>query len=68
MEQPKFFPVYLTTESSQLIVAALRKLPHDQVHELVMDIVAQANKALEPEQPAAEPTYETDAPVEALVE
>lgn len=65
MEQPKFFPIYLTTESSQLIVAALRKLPHDQVHELVMDIVAQANKALEP---AAEPTYETDAPVEALVD
>lgn len=67
MEQPKFFPIYLTTESSQLIVAALRKLPHEQVHELVMDIVAQANKALEPE-PAAEPTYETDAPVEALVD
>jgi hypothetical protein len=59
MEQPKFFPIYLTTESSQLIVAALRKLPHEQVHELVMDIVAQANKALEPE-----PTYETDTPVD----
>ena len=62
MEQPKFFPIYLTTESSQLVVAALRKLPHEQVHELVMDIVAQANKALAP--PAAEPTYETDTPVD----
>jgi hypothetical protein len=67
MEQPKFFPIYLTTESSQLIVAALRKLPHEQVHDLVMDIVAQANKALEPEQPAAVPVEE-DAPVMALVD
>ena len=61
MEQPKFFPIYLTQQSCELALAALRKLPHDQVHELVMDIVAQANKALEPE-----PTYETDTPVEAV--
>lgn len=43
-----FFPVHLTKESCDLIVAALRKLPHEQVHELVVDIVAQANAALAP--------------------
>ena len=65
MEQPKFFPIYLTQQSCELALAALRKLPHDQVHELVMDIVAQANKALEP---AAGAPVEEDAPVEALVD
>lgn len=44
---PKFIPIYLTVEATQLVVAALRKLPHEQVHELVLDIVAQANKAQE---------------------
>jgi len=62
MEQPKFFPIYLTQQSCELALAALRKLPHDQVHELVMDIVAQANKALEPA------PVEDDAPVEVPVE
>jgi hypothetical protein len=68
MEQPKFFPIYLTQQSCELALAALRKLPHDQVHDLVMDIVAQANKALEPEQPAAEASFETVAPVVELVD
>jgi len=58
-----FFPVQLTKESCELIVAALRKLPHEQVHDLVMDIVAQANKALEPKQPAPVPVAE-EAPVD----
>ena len=42
-----FFPVQLTKESCELIVAALRKLPHEQVHALVVDIATQVNKALE---------------------
>lgn len=44
----KFLTIHLTKESCDLIVAALRKLPHEQVHELVVDIVAQAHKALDP--------------------
>jgi len=44
---PKFIPIYLTVEATQLVVAALRKLPHEQVHDLVLDIVAQVNKAQE---------------------
>jgi hypothetical protein len=57
---PKFIPIYLTVEATQLVVAALRKLPHEQVHELVMDVVAQANKAQE------EPQKPDDTEVEVV--
>ena len=39
-----FLDIKLTAESCNLIVSALRKLPHEQVHELVMDMIAQANQ------------------------
>jgi hypothetical protein len=46
----KFIPIYLTVEACNFIIAALRKLPHEQVHELVVDIAAQSSKAqVEPE-------------------
>lgn len=38
-----FLPIHLTEESISLIIGALRKLPHEQVHDLVMDIAAQAD-------------------------
>jgi hypothetical protein len=38
---PKFIPIYLTVESVEFVIAALRKFPHEQVHELVIDIAAQ---------------------------
>lgn len=49
----KFLPIYLTAEACNFIIAALRKLPHEQVHDLVIDIAAQSSKAQvqpEPEQ------------------
>jgi hypothetical protein len=42
----KFLPIHLTEESINLVIAALRKLPHDQVHDLVMDIATQRDQAL----------------------
>ncbi|CAB4145872.1 hypothetical protein UFOVP474_58 [uncultured Caudovirales phage] len=42
-----FLDIKLTAESCNLIVAALRKLPHETVHELVMDMIAQANQQQE---------------------
>lgn len=42
---PKFLPIYLTAEACNFIIAALRKLPHEQVHDLVVDIAAQSSKA-----------------------
>ena len=41
-----FYPIHLTEESINLVIAALRKLPHDQVHDLVMDIATQRDQAL----------------------
>jgi hypothetical protein len=45
--EPKFLDIKLTAESCNLIVAALRKLPHETVHELVFDVIAQANQQQE---------------------
>jgi hypothetical protein len=36
-----FLKIHLTEESCNLIVAALRELPHKLVHELVVDISTQ---------------------------
>jgi hypothetical protein len=44
----KFLPIHLTEESINLVIAALRKLPHDQVHDLVMDIATQRDHAISP--------------------
>lgn len=38
-----FLNVKLTLESIELILKALRKLPHEQVHDLVVDLINQAN-------------------------
>ena len=38
-----FVNIKLTSESIDLIIAALRKLPHEQVHDLVIDLVTQRN-------------------------
>ena len=43
---PTFLPIQLTEESINAVIFALRKLPHDQVHELVMDIATQRDRAL----------------------
>lgn len=43
-----FLPIHLTEESINLVIAALRKLPHDQVHDLVMDIATQRDNAISP--------------------
>ena len=40
-----FYPIQLTEESINAVIFALRKLPHDQVHELVMDIATQRDQA-----------------------
>jgi len=49
--EPKFLDIKLTAESCNLIVAALRKLPHETVHELVFDVIAQANQQQQTETP-----------------
>lgn len=52
---PKFLPIYLTAEACNFIIAALRKLPHEQVHDLIVDIAAQSSKAqVQPEPQQAE--------------
>ena len=38
-----FIDIKLTAESIDMIVMALRKLPHEQVHELVVDLLTQRN-------------------------
>jgi len=38
-----FIDIKLTAESIDMIVMALRKLPHEQVHELVVDLLTQKN-------------------------
>lgn len=38
-----FIDIKLTAESIDMIVMALRKLPHEQVHDLVIDLVTQRN-------------------------
>jgi hypothetical protein len=43
-----FLPIHLTEESINLVIAALRKLPHDQVHDLVMDIATQRDNTISP--------------------
>ena len=55
-----FFPVHLTKESCELIVAALRKLPHEQVHDLVVDIATQANNALTPADAGPDPLVDDE--------
>ena len=57
--EPKFIPIYLTVEAAQLVIAALRKLPHESVHDLVVDIAAQVNNAQE----AAKETEPTEVEV-----
>ena len=49
-----FLDIKLTAESCNLIVAALRKLPHEAVHALVMDVIAQANQQQQETEPPAE--------------
>ena len=41
-----FYPIHLTEESINAIIVALRNLPHAQVHDLVMDIAMQRDRAL----------------------
>jgi hypothetical protein len=41
-----FYPIHLTEESINAVIIALRRLPHDQVHDLVMDIAAQRDQAM----------------------
>lgn len=48
-----FYPIQLTEESINLVIGALRKLPHEQVHDLVVDIATQAEKAKIWAQPVA---------------
>lgn len=50
-----FLPIHLTEESINLVIAALRKLPHDQVHDLVMDIATQRDNAISPAPVAKKP-------------
>lgn len=38
-----FLDIKLTAESVDMIVMALRKLPHEQVHDLVVDLLTQKN-------------------------
>ena len=40
-----FYPIQLTEESINAVIFALRKLPHEQVHDLVMDIATQRDQA-----------------------
>jgi hypothetical protein len=40
----------VTPQSAELIIAALRQLPHGQVHDLVMDLFVQL-KRQHPQQP-----------------
>lgn len=44
----KFLPIHLTEESINLVIGALRNLPHAQVHDLVMDIATQRDNAISP--------------------
>lgn len=38
-----FLNIKLTAESVDMIIMALRKLPHEQVHDLVIDLATQKN-------------------------
>lgn len=40
-----FYLIHLSEESINAVIIALRKLPHDQVHDLVMDIATQRDQA-----------------------
>lgn len=39
-----FLPIQLTAESIDMVIFALRKLPHETVHDLVMDIATQRDQ------------------------
>ena len=41
-----FYAIHLTEESINAVIIALRNLPHAQVHDLVMDIAMQRDRAL----------------------
>lgn len=41
-----FYAIHLTEESINAVIIALRNLPHAQVHDLVMDIARQRDRAL----------------------
>lgn len=41
----------VSPESAQLIIGALRQLPHAQVHDLVMDLFTQVRNQVPPEAP-----------------
>jgi hypothetical protein len=41
-----FYPIHLSEESINAVIIALRRLPHDQVHDLVMDIATQRDQAM----------------------
>jgi hypothetical protein len=40
----QFYPLQLSPESIDAVIFALRKLPHEQVHDLVMDIATQRDQ------------------------
>jgi hypothetical protein len=53
----------VTPQAADLIIGALRQLPHAQVHELVMDLFAQAKSQYTPPEPAPieEPETSTES-------
>ena len=53
-----FYPIHLSEESINAIIIALRRLPHDQVHDLVMDIATQRDNAISPAPPSPETEVE----------
>ncbi len=47
----------VTPQSAELIIGALRQLPHAQVHDLVMDLFAQVkHQQTPPDEPVKEPS------------
>jgi len=55
-----FYPIHLTEESINAIIVALRRLPHDQVHDLVMDIATQRDNAISPAPSSPETEVEAE--------
>jgi len=55
-----FYPIHLTEESINAVIIALRRLPHYQVHDLVMDIAAQRDQAMAKVEPELGPEVEAE--------
>lgn len=48
-QQPTTVTLTVTPAGAELVIAALRRLPHEQVHDLVMELFTQVKQQMQPE-------------------